>query len=242
MKALAIHIDPGTVSYLEKGGIKIESQQVSEPDELYGWVVDEFYDVLIVDLEASDFGMFFPHIMREKKIMMPIIGIGQTQPLEKWSEYRAEFLEQGGDDLLRATSNPRELLASIHAVFRRKQGGASEVMTLVAGDLELKIDLTSRQVSVNWLPIHLTPHERGILIALANHRKNVVSKETLLSWLYVNNVDEPVIKIIHVLICKVRKKLSAVHPDAGRFIDTVWGRGYKLVEGFMTSDSQVAVS
>jgi DNA-binding response OmpR family regulator len=120
MKALAIHIDPLTESYLVRGGILIESQPISEPDELNCWVVDELYDALIVDLQASGLGTLFPHILRQKKILMPIIGIERNLSLEQWSEYRAEFLEHGGDDLLYASSNPRELLASIHAVFRRK--------------------------------------------------------------------------------------------------------------------------
>ena len=40
--------------------------------------------------------------------------------------------------------------------------------------------------------------------------------------------DEPEVKIIDVFVCKLRRKLSEMHPDAEKFIETVWGRGYRL--------------
>ncbi len=55
---------------------------------------------------------------------------------------------------------------------------------------------------------------------------SVVSKESFLDHLY-GGMDEPEMKIIDVFICKLRKKIEnagASHP----FIETVWGRGYRV--------------
>ena len=51
-----------------------------------------------------------------------------------------------------------------------------------------------------------------------------ISKEMLLNHLY-SGMDEPELKIIDVLICKLRKKLA--NASGGKnYIETIWGRGY----------------
>jgi DNA-binding response OmpR family regulator len=71
----------------------------------------------------------------------------------------------------------------------------------------------------------LTGHEMMLVERLAQKFPNVVSKESLLDWLYqLNTSEEPEIKIIDVFVCKVRKKLTPL----GVRIDTAWGKGYSL--------------
>jgi DNA-binding response OmpR family regulator len=71
----------------------------------------------------------------------------------------------------------------------------------------------------------LTRQEAGVLEQLRDARGAIVSKESLLSNLYVVEADEAEIKIIDVFICKLRKKLKPLGVEIG----TVWGRGYRLV-------------
>lgn len=56
-------------------------------------------------------------------------------------------------------------------------------------------------------------------------RGGLVSRERLLSNLYLVEADEADIKIIDVFVCKIRKKLRPL----GVEISTAWGRGYRLV-------------
>ena len=53
-----------------------------------------------------------------------------------------------------------------------------------------------------------------------------VAKEMFLNHLY-DGMDDPDIKIIHVFICKLRKKLADVS-DGEHYIETNWGRGFML--------------
>jgi two-component system cell cycle response regulator CtrA len=58
-------------------------------------------------------------------------------------------------------------------------------------------------------------------------------------------MDEPEVKIIDVFICKIRKKLETASPGE-HFIETVWGRGYRLRnpqenEGALTSPSEASL-
>lgn len=53
---------------------------------------------------------------------------------------------------------------------------------------------------------------------------SIVRKETMMDWLYSDQLDIPDSKIIDVFICKMRKKLV----DTPYKIETIWGTGYQL--------------
>jgi len=66
-----------------------------------------------------------------------------------------------------------------------------------------------------------------------------VTKEMLLNHLY-RGMDEPEIKIIDVFVCKLRKKLA--EPTGGKsYIETVWGRGYRLRDPVLMSSATLVV-
>lgn len=71
----------------------------------------------------------------------------------------------------------------------------------------------------------LTQQEFAMFEALRKAKHRVLSKEALLNDLYGLLPDEPEIKIIDVFICKLRKKLKPL----GVEIQTVWGKGYRLL-------------
>ena len=240
MKAVTISVNQNTLHYLEEGGVSTEVVSVTGAEELVDWVRDGLYEVLIVDLDESGLGTFFPRAIRKQKFPIPIVGIGAGAEGVSWSEYRANFLEQGGDDLIKAPGNPREILASLRAVSRRFHGGMMDILTFSLEGVTLKINLARKQVMINDHSLHLTFHESKLFLTLAEHVGRIVSKETILSALYTNEFDEAEIKIVDVFICKVRKKLSEEHPSAGNFIQTIWGRGYMLSETFQSSRSRVA--
>lgn len=94
-------------------------------------------------------------------------------------------------------------------------------------DGETRIDLDGGFVVANGAVARLTEAEFNLFLLLWQRRPRMVSREALMSeayWLR-NDQDEPEIKIIDVQICKVRKKLATT----GIEIDTVWGRGYRIL-------------
>jgi two-component system cell cycle response regulator CtrA len=76
--------------------------------------------------------------------------------------------------------------------------------------------------------VHLTSKEYQILELLSLRKGTTLTKEMFLIQLY-GGMDEPVIKIIDVFICKLRKKLATAS-NGKDYIETVWGRGYVLRE------------
>lgn len=90
----------------------------------------------------------------------------------------------------------------------------------------LTIQRGQRVLRVDGRPIHLSNHEFGMIEALAMRRGGIVTKEAMLDHLYGGR-DEPALKIVDVYICKLRNKLRPFGCNA--MIETVWGRGYRLV-------------
>jgi two-component system cell cycle response regulator CtrA len=83
-------------------------------------------------------------------------------------------------------------------------------------------------INLDDRPVHLTGKEYGILELLSLRKGTILTKEMLLDHLY-GGMDEPALKIIDVLVCKLRKKLAQA-TGGNHYIETVWGRGYVLRE------------
>ena len=93
---------------------------------------------------------------------------------------------------------------------------------------DLIIDLERRTVTANDKLIRLSGKEYSILEALSLRLGVTVTKEMLLGHLY-GGKDEPELKIIDVFVCRLRKKLAQA-TDGKHYIETVWGRGYRLCD------------
>ena len=91
---------------------------------------------------------------------------------------------------------------------------------------KLVVDLDARAVEVDNQPLPLTGKEYGILELLSMHKGTALTKAMFLDHLY-SGIDEPEMKIIDVFVCKLRKKLAQAN-DGKHYIETVWGRGYRL--------------
>jgi two-component system, cell cycle response regulator CtrA len=231
MKVLASGLDAVTTSFLREHGVLLEQEEVASVDEFTDLLADGLYDVGVVDLEQSGIGIYAARGLRVRKLLTPIVGISRGSEERPWGDHRALFLENGGDDLLRAPVHPRELTASLRAVTRRFKGALMDIIECRYKEASLKVNLTTRSVIVNGLSIDLTSKERSLMLLFASTPGRVLSKEMILGQLYTGGVnDEPKMKIIDVFIFKLRRKLTDVHPDAAAFIATEWGRGYRLPE------------
>src|SRR5262249_48713048 len=95
-------------------------------------------------------------------------------------EDRIVGLELGADDYLPKPFNPRELLARLHAVLRRRAGAAGRSdSTLRFGRLE--IDLDARLVRLDGAERPLTAHQFELLVALAERAGRVLSRDALMN-------------------------------------------------------------
>ena len=131
-------------------------------------------------------------------------------------------LEAGADDYLTKPFSPRELLARIKAVLRRR----APQMTEDAVDVEgLRLDPATHRVSGNGRPIELGPTEFRLLHFFMTHAERVHSRTQLLDQVWGDHVfvEE---RTVDVHIRRLRASLEASGHD--RLVQTVRGSGYRF--------------
>ena len=127
-------------------------------------------------------------------------------------------LELGADDYLTKPFSPRELVSRVRAVLRRTQGNVAQP-PLTLGPIRL--DLETREVTVDDQAVALTVTEFDLLAALLRKPGRVLSRDQLLSqvWGYEAAAGT---RTVDVHVGQVRQKLGA----AGDLIRTIRGVGY----------------
>ena len=136
-------------------------------------------------------------------------------------------LELGADDYLPKPFEPRELLARIRAVLRRRQPGtAPEQQRLRFGALE--IDRDARTVTVGDAPCDLTSYQFDLLVTLAERAGRVLTREQIMEAVRGREL-EAFDRSIDVHIGRIR---AAIEQDvkAPKRIVTVRGVGYVIAK------------
>ena len=140
-------------------------------------------------------------------------------------------LEVGADDYLGKPFNPRELLARIHAVLRRRP--PPEVPGAPSGEQELvtfgpfELELGKRILRKNGAEIALTTGEFAMLKALVRHPRQPMSRDKL-AQMARGREFEPFDRSLDVQVSRLRKLIEA-DPSSPRYLQTVWGVGYVFV-------------
>ena len=188
----------------------------------------EHSDLIVLDLMLpGEDGLSICRRLRSGGDTTPIIML--TAKVEDVD--RIVGLELGADDYLTKPFNPRELLARIHAVLRRRP--AQEAPGAPAQDLQVvgfgpfEFDLSLRRLTRGGEQIALTTGEFSMLKALVRHPRQPLSRDRL-AQLARGREFEPFDRSLDVQISRLRKLLEP-DPSNPRYIQTVWGVGYVFV-------------
>jgi two-component system, OmpR family, phosphate regulon response regulator OmpR len=140
-------------------------------------------------------------------------------------------LEVGADDYLAKPFNPRELLARVNAVLRRRPHaevpGAPSTTQEVVEFGEFVFDMGARTLRRNSQLVTLTTGEFSMLKVLVRHARQPLSREKL-AQLARGRGFEPFDRSLDVQVSRLRK-LIETDPGSPRYIQTVWGLGYVFV-------------
>ena len=178
------------------------------------------YDLVLVDMHLSDMpGHEMVRMARAAGFNVPVMVMSDTAT----AQARAKALDQGADDVVIVPCDTDELMARIRAVVRRSQGHARSILR--CGCVELSLD--KHEIRVSGQRMVVSRREFAVLELLFLKQGVILNKTAFLNHLYSTD-DEPEIKTIDVIICRLRKKLAAA--GVPTLIDTVWGCGYILRE------------
>jgi DNA-binding response OmpR family regulator len=142
---------------------------------------------------------------------------------------RVEGLALGADDYLVKPFSPRELVARVRAILRRTQGAEQPLVASLSFDGDaLEIDTVQHEVRRDGELVDLTPNEYKLLVTLAQYPGRVYSRFELIN--HVQGYEyEGYERTIDAHVKNLRKKIEP-DPKAPRYVETVFGVGYRLAK------------
>lgn len=187
----------------------------------------ESFDLLVLDLMLpGEDGLSICRRLRANDPLLAILMLtAKGDDID-----RIVGLEMGADDYLPKPFNPRELVARIHAVLRRRGlpppgAPAEQEGTVTLG--EISIDLATRTLYHGAESTMLTTGEFAVLKALLQHPRQPLSRDRLMT-LARGREQGPFDRAIDVQVSRLRKLIEP-DPQTPRYIQTVWGFGYVFV-------------
>jgi DNA-binding response OmpR family regulator len=206
--------------YLRQNGFRV--QPLHRGDEVMERVLAQSPDLVILDLGLPGQDGFSVCRQLRPLYTKPILILTARDN----DADHVLGLELGADDYVIKPVEPRVLMARIQALLRRtRQQERLEPKTLTFGDL--RINPFARAVNFGGRSISLSSNEFDLLLYLATHAGEVLSRETLFQQLYKREYDG-IDRMLDVRISHLRKKLGDA-ADGSERIKTIWGQGYLFV-------------
>jgi DNA-binding response OmpR family regulator len=186
-------------------------------------------DLVILDLMLPEIdGLSLTRWLRDRSDVPIIMLTARREEID-----RIAGLEMGADDYVVKPFSPQELVSRVRAVMRRMKRAAplpGELFSTSTGRPltfgALVIDAPSRSVTISGKEIPLTAKEFDMLYLLAQHPRQVYTREQLLErvWGGAEYID-PGTVTVHIR--RVREKIETNPSNPARLL-TVWGVGYKF--------------
>lgn len=209
---------------VEQGYIVRSAANAEQMDRL---LERENFHMMVLDLMLpGEDGLTICRRLRQQENEIPIVML-----TAKGDEVdRIIGLELGADDYLPKPFNPRELLARIKAVLRRKTTevpGAPTAEESVVTFSTYTLNLATREMKNGDESMPLTSGEFAVLKALVTHPREPLSRDKLMNLARGRDYSA-LERSIDVQVSRLRRMLED-DPANPRYIQTVWGLGYVFV-------------
>ena len=224
LRTLVVEDEPKVAAALREGleGEGYEVVVEGSGEAAFFRLTTDSFDVVLLDLRLPGRdGIEILSAARRRGVATPVVVLTARDTLED----RVIGLDAGADDYVVKPFAFAELLARIRAVVRR--GRTAEPARLVIDTLV--VDRVSRQVTRAGEAVELTVKEFDLLLHLARHARQVVSRDTLVREVWRESSRSTTLdNVIDVHVSRLRRKVDTQRPV--KLIHTVRGVGFVLRE------------
>lgn len=217
---LIVDDDPGVLRALGEGlgpegfAVRSASSGTGALELVASWTPD----VIVLDVSMPGLsGLEVVRRIRADGRTLPVCMLSARDEVDD----RVAGLAAGADDYVVKPFSIGELAARLHALVRLHRG--SPLRPVSVGDVV--IDPAAREARRGARPLELTAREFELLLALARHPGQVLSRQQLLElvWGYTWEVES---NVVDVFVGYLRRKLEA--GGESRILDTIRGAGFVL--------------
>lgn len=214
-------IREGVQIYLRSQGYQVfqaadgvEGLEIIEKEEIHLAIVD-------IMMPRMD-GIRMTMKLREKYDFPVIMLSAKSEEVDKITG-----LNIGADDYVTKPFTPMELMARVNSQLRRYRKFLEKLTSKdnvhVIGGLEINEDTV--EVSVDGVPVKMTPIEYKILLLLAKNPGRVFSSEEIYERVWQEKAINTDTIMVHVR--NIREKIE-LDPKNPKYLKVVWGVGYKI--------------
>jgi two-component system, OmpR family, response regulator len=189
-------------------------------------LADQVVDLVVLDLKLrAEDGMALARRLRDESEIPIVMLTGRSEEAD-----RVMGLELGADDYLTKPFSPRELLARIRTILRRRraevrQGKPEGIRAYRFDGWELNLNMR-RLTARDGRTVALSNGEFSLLVVLLGAPNRILSRDQLLDLSRLHN-DEVYNRSIDVQILRLRRKIES-DPSEPRYIRTERGAGYQF--------------
>ena len=178
-------------------------------------------DLIILDLMMpEESGLQVCQRLRVNGVVIPIIMLtAKGDDVD-----RIVGLEMGADDYIPKPFNPRELLARINAIIRRKESFSKKLSTKSINFGDFVFDIQNRNLVKNGENIPITTGEFDLLKVFTERPKQPLSRDQIMQLARGKELDV-FDRSIDVQISRIRKLIED-DPNNPKYLQTKWGFGY----------------
>lgn len=153
---------------------------------------------------------------------IPIMVISKTD--DEWAKIK--MFRSGADDYMSEPFQEMALIARMQArikQFKRLTRFFGYIKTR-----DMVIEALNRKVYLNDYEVDLTIKEFDVLLYLAQRGNSAVSREELFTAVWSSKITDGYVETVTTYVMKLRQKIEE-DPDNPKYIETVWGVGYRFV-------------
>lgn len=211
--------------YLVEQGFQVRT--ANDGEQMDRLMERENFHMMVLDLMLpGEDGLTICQRLRKKNNDIPILML-----TAKGDEVdRIIGLELGADDYLPKPFNPRELLARVNAVLRRRSNDVPGAPSQNEEEIEFgdfKLNLATREMHHGDEVTSLTSGEFAVLKSLVTHPREPLSRDKLMNMARGRDYSA-LERSIDVQVSRLRRMIED-DPTNPRYIQTVWGLGYVFV-------------